>query len=165
MTPWQISVSYLNSHKTLFISTAIPLVYCRKLLVFDSIKFRDDYVPAPGIEQFLCGTSSVMATSALEVGVEIMASADIRLIREKSNRLGELFFRLVDQECSEYGFSSDSPRDTSNRGSHASIAHPEGYAIMQALIALDYDLVERFLKNLPEIVVFQLDPISGSVGK
>ena len=36
---------------------------------------------------------------------------------------------------------------------------------MQALIALDYDLVERFLKNLPEIVLFQLDPISDSVGK
>ena len=41
--------------------------------------------------------------------------------------------RLVDQELE--GFQIVSPRDASLRGSQVSLTHPEGYAIMQALIA------------------------------
>jgi len=54
-------------------------------------------------------------------------------IRAKSRALGDLFIRLVEQECE--GFALASSRDSGQRGSQVSLRHPEGYAIVQALIA------------------------------
>ena len=56
-------------------------------------------------------------------------------VRAKNAALGDLFIRLVDQELAGHGFGLASPRDSAWRGSQVSLTHPEGYAIMQALIA------------------------------
>ncbi len=95
-------------------------------------EFSDHYAPAPGIERNLCGTSSVMASSALEVGVDIMASVSQQRLREKSIKLCDLFIELIETRCPE--FTILSPRDSSERGSQVSMGHEQGYAIMQALI-------------------------------
>ena len=47
--------------------------------------------------------------------------------------LTEMFIALTDQQLS--GFELASPRDSTQRGSQVSLTHPEGYAIMQAVIA------------------------------
>jgi kynureninase len=55
-------------------------------------------------------------------------------IRAKSLALGELFLGLVEQECGRHGFANGSAPQH-ERGSQVGLLHPEGYAIMQALIA------------------------------
>lgn len=97
--------------------------------------FGDEYRPAPGIRRHLCGTPPILGLSALEEGVAVMARADMGRIREKSSRMGDLFLALVEQMCGPDCFGVISPRDAGIRGSHVSLSHPDGYAIMQALIA------------------------------
>ena len=69
---------------------------------------------------------------ALEIGVDIFQSVDMGVLRRKSQQLGDLFISLVEEN--RMGFELASPRQADMRGSHVSIRHPCGYAIMQALI-------------------------------
>lgn len=98
-------------------------------------EFAPAYRPAPGIGRNLAGTPPVLGLAALEVGVDLLLEADMRLVLEKSRRLGDLFLRLVDQKCGSFGFEPACPRDSALRGSQVSFRHPQGYAIIQALIA------------------------------
>jgi kynureninase len=54
-------------------------------------------------------------------------------VAEKSQRLGDLFIAWVEAHCP--GLTLLTPRDAAARGSHVSFAHPNGYAVMQAMIA------------------------------
>ena len=97
--------------------------------------FDTDYRPAPGIDRQLCGTPSILAMAALEVGVEIAARADMKELRKKSQRMGDFFLELVEAHCDGYGLEVACPRDSEKRGSQVSLRHEDGYPIMQALIA------------------------------
>ncbi|MEE2566609.1 kynureninase [Hyphobacterium marinum] len=97
--------------------------------------FDDTYRPAPGIDRFQCGTPGILAISALEVGVDLIAEAGMEALREKSRALSDLFLDLMAERCSEYGFEPACPADSAERGSQASFHHENGYAIMQAIIA------------------------------
>lgn len=95
--------------------------------------FSDDYAPAPGIEQMLCGTPPILGLSALEVGVDLIAEIGVEHLYAKSQKLSE-FFR---QCLAERGVALElaSPADAAERGSQLSFRHREAYAICQALIA------------------------------
>ena len=55
-------------------------------------------------------------------------------VEAKGRALSQLFIDEVEARCgSEVRLAS--PRDPSQRGSHVVFAHPQGYAVMQALIA------------------------------
>lgn len=95
----------------------------------------DDYEAVGDIRQMLTGTPSVVANSLLEVGLDVYGRVDMHQVREKSVRLTDTFIRLVEQRCADYGFTLASPKDSKVRGSQVSVKHPEGYAIIQALIA------------------------------
>jgi len=95
--------------------------------------FEDDYQGAVGIQQAMCGTPPVLANAALEVALNLMLSVDMHLVRVKSQLMGNLFIQLIQQRCPQ--FEVESPTDDEQRGSHVSLAHTQGYAIMQALIA------------------------------
>ncbi len=95
--------------------------------------FSDNYVPAQNLKRMLCGTPSVVASALLEVGIDLMCSVNMSQIREKSNQLTSLFIRLIKERCKD--FETVSPMDVTQRGSHVSIKHEQGYAIIQALIA------------------------------
>jgi len=56
-------------------------------------------------------------------------------VRAKSVALGTLFRRLVEQECDGLELRLVSPADPERCGSQVCYAHPEGYAIVQAMIA------------------------------
>ncbi|MEA1673094.1 kynureninase [Nitrospirillum sp. BR 11163] len=116
--------------------------------------FGDDYVPAPGVERMLCGTPPILGLAALEVGVDLMASADRRAIRAKSMALGDLFIRLVEHACPDQ-FTLHSPRDAQARGSQVSFGHADGYAIMQALIARG--VIGDF--RAPDVIRFGFAPL------
>ena len=95
--------------------------------------FTQGYAPAAGIDRMLVGTASQLGLIALEAALEAFDGVDMQLLRRKSLALTDLFIALVDQELSGFGLAT--PREAELRGSQVSLTHPEGYAIMQALIA------------------------------
>jgi kynureninase len=96
--------------------------------------FVPNYAPAEGIARYLCGTPAMLSLAALECGVDLLLEADMSRIREKSLALTALFIELVESRLRRFGLELVTPRDTTIRGSQVSFRHPEGYAIMQALI-------------------------------
>jgi kynureninase len=96
--------------------------------------FVPNYAPAEGIARYLCGTPAMLSLAALECGVDLLLEADMARIREKSLALSSLFIELVESRLRRFGLELATPRDTAVRGSQVSFRHPEGYAIMQALI-------------------------------
>jgi kynureninase len=96
--------------------------------------FIDDYRPADGILKFLTGTPSILALAALEAGLDTFDGIAMRDLAAKSRSLSQLFVEEVETRCgSEVRLAS--PRDPMQRGSHIVFAHPEGYAVIQALVA------------------------------
>ena len=97
--------------------------------------FAGAYEPAPGIDRMLAGTAPQLSLLALEQALEVFDGVDMGAVRRKSERLTDLFIRLVEQELPGFGFSIASPRDVARRGSQVCLKHAEGYAMVQALIA------------------------------
>jgi kynureninase len=97
--------------------------------------FDLDYRPRAGIDRFLVGTPPILSLTALEAGLDLFADIDLAALRHKSGALGDLFIALVKQELAGSGLVLASPRLAKERGSQVSFRHPEGYPIMQALIA------------------------------
>lgn len=102
--------------------------------------FALDYRPAEGIRRHVCSSPGILGLVAFEVALDVMLEADMAEIRRKSVALGDLFVRLVEQECGDAGARLVSPRHAGlsppwRRGSQVSFAHPDGYGIVQALIA------------------------------
>jgi kynureninase len=116
--------------------------------------FDSKYRPAPGIARLLCGTPPVLGMAALEVGVDLSLEADLASVRAKSIALTERFIALVEQWCPGH-FDLVSPRDPDQRGSQVSLAHPAGYAIVQALIARG--IIPDF--RAPDILRFGFAPL------
>ena len=93
--------------------------------------------------------------SLVECGVDVFLQADMNQIRKKSLALTDLFIALVEQECGQYGLEMITPREHAIRGSHVSLRHEHGFAIIQALIARgvigDY--------REPEVLRFGITPL------
>lgn len=117
--------------------------------------FDLDYKPAKGIARNLCGTPSVLGMHALETALEVWEDVDLQLVREKSQRMIELFAGLVDELCPDGGFSRVTTFPEESRGSQISLGHPDGYAIMQALI--DRGVIGDF--RAPNILRFGMTPL------
>ena len=100
----------------------------------------------------------MLSLAALEAGIDLMLEADLSAIRAKSMALGDLFIALVDQELPATGLSLAAPRDAARRGSQVSLRHPEGYAIVQALIARG--VIGDF--RAPDIARFGFGPLYTS---
>ena len=96
--------------------------------------FVDDYQPAEGIARMLCGTPSVLAMTALDSGIATFDGVEMAAVRTKSMSLSSLFLDLLEARLPGL-FELVSPRNAADRASHVSLAHPDGYAIMAALIA------------------------------
>ena len=117
--------------------------------------FADRYDPAGGMARMLCGTPPVLSMAALEEGLKTFDGIDMARVRQKSVALGELFLNLAETSCADSGFVIASPRDSHRRGSQISLRHPEGYAIMQALI--EQGVIGDF--RAPDILRFGFAPL------
>ncbi|WP_296721391.1 kynureninase [Erythrobacter sp.] len=95
--------------------------------------FSDNYAPAPGVEQLMCGTSPVLGLAALEVGVDLIAEIGVGRLYAKSQALSEFFLECL--MALEVDLELVSPPKSNARGSQLSFRHPDAYAICQALIA------------------------------
>ncbi|RLK35430.1 kynureninase [Cupriavidus plantarum] len=92
------------------------------------------YRPTEGIGRFLCGTQPMTSLALVECGLDVFARTTMAALREKSLRLTDLFIRLVEHRCGDHPLRLVTPRDHARRGSHVSFAHPDGYAVVAALI-------------------------------
>ncbi len=109
----------------------------------------------PGIRKFLCGTQPILSLRALKAGLELFETVDLDAVRAKSMQLTDLFIRLIVERCGGHGIELASPRDAAMRGSQVALAHPDGYAIMQALAARD--VIGDF--RAPDIMRFGFAPL------
>ena len=96
--------------------------------------FDEAYRPAHGMMRFLTGTPSILALAALYVGLSTFDDIAMSDLQTKSRKLSQLFIDEVEARCGEE-IRLASPRDPASRGSHVVFSHPNGYAVMQALIA------------------------------
>ena len=97
--------------------------------------FGTAYRPADGVQRLQVGTPSILALTALELGVSLIAEIGVDRLWAKSCALTSLFWELVEPVCDAHGFALASPKDQQQRGSQISLRHPHSYAIVQALAA------------------------------
>ena len=97
--------------------------------------FEERYRPSAGIQAMLCGTPPILGLAALEVGLDLLLQAGPQAIEAKGLALCDLFIRLAEARCGGLDLTLTGPRDMANRGLHVSFSHPDGYAVVQALIA------------------------------
>jgi kynureninase len=116
--------------------------------------FVDDYAPAAGIERFLCGTPPILGLLSLECGVDLLLEAGTAALQAKSEQLCQLFIALVQEMCGDR-LQLLSPADPRQRGSHLAYAHPNGYAVMRALI--DRGVIGDF--RAPDTLRFGFAPL------
>ena len=126
----------------------------------DPFAFVDDYRPASGILKFLTGTPSILALAALEAGLDTFAGIAMRDLEAKSRQLSQAFIDEVESRCGEQ-VRLASPRDPAQRGSHVVFAHPQGYAVMQALIARG--VIGDF--RAPNLMRFGFAPLYNQFGE
>jgi len=116
--------------------------------------FAEDYRPAEGILPFLTGTPSILALAALEAGLATFEGIAMADVEAKSRRLSDLFVAEVEARCGDH-VRLASPRDPAKRGSHVVFAHPDGYAVVQALI--ERGVVGDF--RAPDLMRFGFTPL------
>ena len=92
------------------------------------------YRPGAGVARMRVGTPSVLQMAALDAALDIWDGVDMAAVRARSIQLSERFIAEVEARCGD-AVTLASPRDPARRGSQVSFRHPQGYAVMQALIA------------------------------
>ena len=119
--------------------------------------FVDDYLPVEGIGRFLTGTPSILSLAALEAGLATFDGIAMSDLAAKSRSLSELFIGEVEARCGNE-VRLESPRNPLRRGSHVVFAHPDGYAVMQALIGRG--VIGDF--RAPDLMRFGFAPLYNS---
>ena len=115
--------------------------------------FDPAYRPAPGVQRLRVGTPAVLQLAGLDAALDVWEKVDIGAVRARSVALCERFIAGVEAACPDLALAS--PRDPGQRGSQVSFRHPEGYAIMQALIARG--VIGDF--RAPDVLRFGIAPL------
>ncbi len=111
------------------------------------------YRPGRGSERMRVGTPPILQLAALEAALDVWDGVDMNDLRARSLHLGDLFIQGVEAACPDLTLAT--PRAHDQRGSQVSFRHPEGYAIMQALIARG--VIGDF--RAPDILRFGFTPL------
>ena len=149
----QAAPGFLFVHSSLIEKVSQPLTgWLGHIKPFD---FEVEYQPANDINKFICGTPPIIAYKAIESGLEIFKDLSIIEIREKSIKLSEMFIQLMQQECTEFGFTLFSPKNSQQRGSQISFLHENAYPIIQALIS--HGIIGDYRE--PNIMRFGISPL------
>jgi len=115
--------------------------------------FDTDYRPGAGIERMRVGTPAVLQLAALDAALDAWDDVDMADLRAASLALTDRFIAGVEAQCPDLTLVT--PRAHDRRGSQVSFRHPEGYAIMQALIA--NGVIGDF--RAPDILRFGFTPL------
>ena len=111
------------------------------------------YRPGRGVDRMRVGTPPILQLAALDAAMDVWDGVTMEAIRARSIALTEQFIAGVEAACPALHLAS--PRDPATRGSQVSFRHPEGYAIMQALIARG--VIGDF--RAPDILRFGFTPL------
>ncbi len=117
--------------------------------------FEDGYRPASDIRGLITGTPPILGLAALEAGLDLQLEADPALVEAKGLALANLFIARVEAAAADPALGLAGPRDAAARGLHVSFTHPEGYAIVQAMMARG--IVGDF--RAPDIARFGFSPL------
>ncbi|MFG6661474.1 kynureninase [Sulfitobacter sp. 915] len=115
--------------------------------------FEPSYRPGEGIKKMQAGTPPILSMTALNEALTLYEDVDLAALERESQCLGDMFISAVMQHCPDLELAS--PRTAAERGSQVSFRHPEGYAIMQALI--DRNVIGDF--RAPDILRFGITPL------
>lgn len=115
--------------------------------------FAPDYRPGAGISRMRVGTPPVIQMAALEAALDVWEGVSMADVRARAIDLSDAFIAGVEARCPDLRLAG--PRDPARRGSQVSFSHPEGYAIMQALIARG--VIGDF--RAPDILRFGFTPL------
>jgi kynureninase len=115
--------------------------------------FDTDYRPGAGTARMRVGTPPVLQMAALEAALDVWDHATIEDVRAASLALSDQFIAGVEAACPTLTLAT--PREHDRRGSQVSFRHPDGYAIMQALIS--QGVIGDF--RAPDILRFGFTPL------
>jgi kynureninase len=116
--------------------------------------FVDDYRAAPGMKRWLSGTPMMIGLAALESGLASWQGVDMGVAEAKSAALWD----ILHAAGKAAGLECVTPTNSAQRGSHISFRHPDGFAIVQTLIA--GGVIGDFRD--PDILRFGLTPLTLS---
>jgi kynureninase len=100
----------------------------------DPFEMAQGYETAADIRRLISGTPTVLGLAAVQEGARIALRAGMDRIRAKGIALTELAIQLVDERLAEFGVGVASPRDSSMRGAHVAVSHPDARALCARLI-------------------------------
>ena len=115
--------------------------------------FDPTYAAGMGIERMRVGTPPVLQMAALDAAMDVWDNVNMDDVRARALTLSEILISGVAAKCPDLCLAS--PRDGAARGSQVSFHHPEGYAIIQALIA--QGVIGDF--RAPDIIRFGVTPL------
>ncbi|MBE7217896.1 MAG: aminotransferase class V-fold PLP-dependent enzyme [Caulobacteraceae bacterium] len=95
--------------------------------------FEGAHRQGEGMARWLCGTPSILAMAALEAGLDTFDGVRMAQVEAKAQALCALFAGTVEREAP--GMFAPALPPGAPRGSHVSLRHASGYAMVQALIA------------------------------
>jgi kynureninase len=121
----------------------------------DPFAFEDGYRPAADIRGQITGTPPILGLAALETGVDLQLRAEPALVEAKGLALAALFIAEVEARAADPDLKLTGPREAAQRGLHVSFAHPQGYALAQAMMARG--VVGDF--RAPDIARFGFSPL------
>jgi kynureninase len=122
----------------------------------DPFEMEQGYVAAPGVGGLLSGTPPILSLVAVEEGVRLVAEAGIDAIRAKGIALTEYAIELVDEQLAPLDVRIASPRDSSMRGAHVALAHPDAKGLCGQLI--ERGVVPDFRR--PDVIRFGFSPLT-----
>ena len=118
--------------------------------------FDPAYRPGQGIARMRVGTPPVLQMAALEAALDVWDLVSIAQVSNAAQTLIDRFIQGVEAGCPMLRLAT--PRIANQRGSQVSFRHPDGYAIMQALIARG--VIGDF--RAPDILRFGITPLYSS---
>jgi kynureninase len=117
--------------------------------------FDAEYRRGPGIRGWMSGSPPVLAIGALAVGVGIQLEAGAHAVGEKAAMLTEVFMRRAHARLDALGFEVATPGAPDRRGAQVSLRHPDGLAIVRAVV--DQGVIGDF--RPPDLCRFGLAPL------
>ncbi len=99
-------------------------------------EFGFGFEPANNINRARCGTPPVLGLTALDAALTAFDGVDMPQLKQETNALSQLFLHEMDEFFQNGQLQCLSPRNNNQRGGHLAIGSPDGYAIMQNLIAM-----------------------------
>jgi kynureninase len=119
----------------------------------DQFAMGPSFEARPDIARLLAGTPGILGLEAARCGIRLTAKAGIRQVRAKAAALTDYAL----ERCDALGLESPSPRDSSRRGGHVSVRHPDAARLVRQAAA-ERGVVTDF--RAPDLVRIGCSPLT-----